>query len=88
MQIKYFSELGDGWAPTVLDTEVEHDFIRQSQRDLGDAQNYFIGGSAFPETRGSFDYSTSPLINNIKPSYSPIQSGKLLKIQFSEIISS
>ena len=58
MQIKYFSDLGDGWGPAVLETEVEHDFIRQSERGLTNAQNYFIAGSAFPNTSGSFDYST------------------------------
>ena len=79
MQIKYFSELGDGWGPTVLETEVEHDFIRQSQRGLSDAQNYFIAGSAFPETSGSFDYIFTSYPGTIEPSYSPIPSGNVLK---------
>ena len=54
----YFSELGDGWAPTVLETEVEHDFIRQSQKGLNNSEDYFIGGSAYPDHIGLFSYTT------------------------------
>ena len=60
--ILYCSELGDGWAPTVLETEEEHDFIKQSQKGLSDAGNYFIGGSAFPQHTGSFDYFSEDFI--------------------------
>ena len=51
----YFSELGTGWAPAVLVTQDEHDFIKYSQLVLNDAQDYFIGGSAEPEVLGNFD---------------------------------
>ena len=44
--VLYFPGLGDGWGPATLDTEIERDFIRQSQKELGDVQDYFIGGSA------------------------------------------
>ena len=44
---------------------------------MHDSQDYFIGGSAYPERIGSFLYPASfgykPL--NPDPAYSPIQSG-------------
>ena len=77
----YHSELGDGWAPTVLSTEVEHDFIRQSQKGLSDAQDYFIGGSAYPEHFGTFRYTvferSSSFPDFDSPQYSTTQSGNV-----------
>ena len=80
----YFAELGDGWAPAVLETEIERDFIRQSQKGLGDAKDYFIGGSAYPEDTGTFDYPspygwklTARPNPNAEPAYSTTQSGNM-----------
>ena len=38
-------ELGDGWAPAVLDNEQEYEFIKVAQRGLSDRSTYWIGGS-------------------------------------------
>ena len=38
-------EIGNGWAPAVLDTEEEHDFVRISQKIYTNSASYFIGGS-------------------------------------------
>ena len=74
-----FSELGDGWGPTVLETEVEHDFIRQSQKGCS-ADDFFIAGSVYPKHTGSFKHSTpAPEFGKKrKPSYSSIQSGNVV----------
>ena len=34
-----------------METKAEHDFIRQSQKVLKDAGDYFIAGSRFPEPK-------------------------------------
>ena len=74
-----FLELGHGWAPTVLDTIEEHDFIRQSQKGLSDAGDYFIAGSACPEHTGSFEYYIAPtLFGNRMPSYLIGQTGNVI----------
>ena len=39
------TELGQGWKPAVLESQEEHDFVRQAQKSLSDLQAYFIGGS-------------------------------------------
>ena len=39
------TELGVGWGPAVLESQEEHDFVRQAQKGLSDLQAYFIGGS-------------------------------------------
>ena len=74
----HISECGDGWGPAVLETEVEHDFIRLSQKGLTNEDDYFIGGSTYPGKIGPFNY---PAPFGFKPkgvpdsSYSPSQSG-------------
>ena len=74
----FFSELGDGWAPAVLDTRDEHDFINQSQKGWSDDQNYFIGGSVCPEHTGSFDYYSRDINNMDKPAYLTSHTGNFL----------
>ena len=39
------TELGERWEPAVLESQEEHDFVRQAQKGLSDLQAYFIGGS-------------------------------------------
>ena len=74
------SEYGNGWGPAVLETEVEHGFIQEGQKGLTDDDDYFIGGSAYPEIIGQFDY---PAPFGVKPkgtpdpAYSPSQSGNI-----------
>ena len=63
----YFPELGEGWGPTVLETELEHDFIRQSQKGLSDAQDYFIAGSRYPNQTGHFPYHVSVAWRPVRP---------------------
>ena len=74
-------ELGKGWRPTVLETELEHDFIRQSQKSLWHPYDYFIAGSRYPEQTGYFPYhvsvNTFDTITEIL--YSTNQSGNWLK---------
>ena len=73
------SELGEGWAPAVIDTQVEHDFIRQSQKCLTSKMDYFVAGSAYPERTGPFEYPASCgyRISYPVPAYSPSESGKV-----------
>ena len=40
---------GEGWAPTTLDSEEDHDFVRQAQNVLTNLEDYFIGGSLYPD---------------------------------------
>ena len=63
---------------------MEHYFIRQSQKGLSDAKDYFIGGSAYPEMIGPFNhsyqeywfyYQIGPIVD---PEYSPSQTGDVL----------
>ena len=44
-----FPELGDGWAPTVLNDQREVDFIKAAQKGLSDSRSYWIGGSISSE---------------------------------------
>ena len=66
----HFSELGDRWAPTILETKQERDFIRQSQKGLKDTEDYFIAGHNSYSARGSFRLS----------SYDIWQEGNMLRI--------
>ena len=63
-----------------METEVEHDFIRQSQRGLNNTVDYFVGGSAFPDHNGTFVYTIYPNPNfeNLDdPQYSSTQTGNV-----------
>ena len=71
----------------MLETEAEHDFIRQSQKVLSDAGDYFIAGSAFPVETGLFKYHVNVLNSDIyypinDPQYNTSQSGNVAKISF------
>ena len=60
----------------MLETEAEHDFIRQSQKVLTDAGDYFIGGSAAsPVKIGPFKYHVPVTEIPNDPVYSLTQSG-------------
>ena len=37
--------LGAGWAPAVLNSQVELDFIKEAQKGLSHDRSYWIGGS-------------------------------------------
>ena len=52
-----FSELGEGWGPTILDSEGEMAFIKQGQRSLSDIRTYFIGGFSDFDPGTIIDYS-------------------------------
>ena len=59
----HISGLGSGWEPALLDTEIEHDFIKESQKSFSNVQNYFIGGSADRAVNVTFvyrEYSPGP----------------------------
>ena len=65
-----------------METEVEHDFIRQSQRGLNDTDDYFVGGSAFPDHIGTFIYTiySKPELfaqTHDDPQYSSTQTGNV-----------
>ena len=65
-----------------METEVEHDFIRQSQRGLNDTVDYFVGGSAFPDHNGTFVYTIylKPELlykTHDDPQYSSTQTGNV-----------
>ena len=71
----FFSALGDGWGPAVLETEIEHDFIKAGQKGLSNAQDYFIAGSAYPRHRGSFNYYSRRPFDDLSPAYLTTQTG-------------
>ena len=66
-----------------METEVEHDFIRQSQRGLNNTVDYFVGGSAFPDHNGTFVYTIYPIVPHFSnetlddPQYSSTQTGNV-----------
>ena len=74
----FFSALGNGWAPTVLETEIENDFIRASQKGLSDAGDYFIAGSAYPRHTGSFNYYSREPFLDLSPAYLTTQTGTIV----------
>ena len=71
----YLSELGDGWVPAILNTQVETDFIRQAQKGLTDDRSYWIGGSTNTESGSIIDLNAcltdntgefnNPIINTL-----------------------
>ena len=74
------SELGDGWAPAVLDNEQEFNFVLLSVKHVLPFPAAFIAGRIHPETiieefgfnRYSYHFSY--------PNYSPTQGGKEFSI--------
>ena len=42
----FFSALSEGWAPTILNSPEELDFIRQGQLSFTDDRSYWLGGSS------------------------------------------
>ena len=51
----FSSEIGYGRKPAVLNTEEEHEFIREGQRSFNNSLPYWIGGSTNLE--GTIKYS-------------------------------
>ena len=43
--IFYILELGNGWAPVILETEEEFNFVRAADRIINNPRNYWIDGS-------------------------------------------
>ena len=39
------SEMGNGWAPVVINSQEEYDFLRQGQKTLRNSVPYWINGS-------------------------------------------
>ena len=52
-------ELGEGWAPAVLDTQVEHDFIKTTHLAnlLQNIKSFWIGGSTSQPENTTISYS-------------------------------
>ena len=48
--------MGDGWAPAILNTRREMDFIQQGQRSFSDNRGYWIGGKTNTQTGDFLDY--------------------------------
>ena len=70
LKLNYFTlELGDGWAPAILNIQEELDFILGAHR-LSELQVYWIGGST-----NNSDGST---IHYVANQYLPNSSGKNL----------
>ena len=51
------SEIGDGWGPTVVNTEEEYAFIKEGQRSLSNSYPYWINGSTDTEIGGKLNFS-------------------------------
>ena len=49
-----FSELGPGWIPAVLNSELEYNYIEEEQRALMNRQDYFISGAT--RTTGTIEF--------------------------------
>ena len=45
LHLTFFPEIGEGWAPAVLDTQEEFDFIKEGQKTFKNSEPYWIGGS-------------------------------------------
>ena len=53
----YFKDLGNGWAPAVLDSEKELNFIRGGQERNRELGSYFIGGSTDAKEGKTLNYA-------------------------------
>ena len=62
LDFTFFPEIGKGWAPAVLDTQEEFDFIRIGQKTFTNSAPYWIGGST-NEPNDTTDY-TKYIANN------------------------
>ena len=70
--ILFISGLGHGWAPAVLNTEEELDFVKEAQKGVTHTRSYWIGGSTNVERPENFGYS----------SYESNESGKVMNSNF------
>ena len=69
----YFSALGEGWAPAILNSPEELDFIRQGQLWFSDDRSYWLGGSTNTQPWEHIDlsdYNTGDSGNRFFPKYS------------------
>ena len=41
----FFSEIGPGWMPAILESRAERVFVKESQKLLSDIRTYWIGGN-------------------------------------------
>ena len=69
----FFSEIGLGWMPAIMNSEAERDFIKDSQRLLSDVRTFWIGG--FIPASGASNF----------PSYIPRQPEEGSLVEFSKI---
>ena len=57
-KVKIFpSEIGYGWGPAKLNSQQEHDFIREGQKTFSSSRDYWIGGSSNAEDHVKIAYS-------------------------------
>ena len=56
MHYIYISELGDGWAPVIMDTAEEYNFIRKSDIQFTDTWEYYLGGTTNVQWVDVYDY--------------------------------
>ena len=52
--ITLFTEIGPGWIPAIINSEIEHALILEKQKILNNNQSYWIAGST--RTIGDIDY--------------------------------
>ena len=52
-------EIGEGWAPAILNSQSEVDFLKQAQKDFGDnTRSFWIGGSTNAALNKTFDFNS------------------------------
>ena len=79
--LKLFSEIGFGWAPAMINSSLELDFIEGQHRRLSNHMNFWIGGStsAFNESKIKItEYIRYPACRGDQPNYIQL----LYSIQF------
>ena len=55
----YLSDLGEGWAPTILNSQSEVDFLKQAQKDFGDnTRSFWVDGTTNAELNSIFDFNS------------------------------
>ena len=53
----FISALEIHWKPAVLETELEHNFVKQAQRGMSDVGNYWLGGRTSVRVPDFIEYS-------------------------------
>ena len=50
------TDLGHGWAPVVINSELKYKFIRENQRHLSSNRSFYIGGTTNTGTGEELEY--------------------------------